>query len=122
MLCTLILTGCLGSVAPAKQGVVQQATIPWPAPAFPGAEGYGAHAIGGRGGKIIEVTTLADSGPGSLRAAIEAAGQRIIVFRIAVTIELSTPLVIENPYITIAGQSAPGGGIALKSHNMDDAP
>lgn len=122
LLCSLMFTGCAESAASIAQGVVRQSTIPWSAPAFPGAEGYGANAIGGRGGRVIEVTTLDDSGPGSLRAAIEAQGPRIVVFRVAGTIELLTPLIIKNPYITIAGQSAPGGGIALKSHNMDDAP
>ena len=93
-----------------------------PVPAFPGAEGYGAQAIGGRGGQVIEVTNLNDSGPGSLRAAAEAEGPRIVVFRVGGTIELLSPIEIINPYITIAGQTAPGGGIALKTHpSMDNA-
>lgn len=82
--------------------------------AFPGAEGYGAGAIGGRGGKIIEVTNLNDAGSGSLRAAIEETNPRIIVFRVAGIIELMSDIIIENPYITIAGQSAPGDGICIK--------
>lgn len=85
-------------------------------PAFPGAEGFGANAIGGRGGRVIEVANLEDSGPGCLRAAIEAEGPRIVVFRIGGTIELKTELVLANPFITIAGQTAPGGGITLKTH------
>jgi pectate lyase len=85
-------------------------------PAFPGAEGFGAGSIGGRGGRVIEVTTLSDSGPGSLRAAVEAAGPRIVVFRVGGTIELSSELVLANPFITLAGQTAPGGGITLKTH------
>ncbi|MEZ4708516.1 MAG: hypothetical protein R3A44_15010 [Caldilineaceae bacterium] len=89
-------------------------------PAFPGAEGYGAQSIGGRGGRAIEVTNLNDSGPGSLRAAIDAVGLRIVIFRVGGTIELVTPLVISNPYITIAGQTAPGGGITLKTHDSMD--
>ena len=75
-------------------------------PAFPGAEGFGASSQGGRGGRVIEVTNLKNSGPGSLRAAIEAKGPRIVVFRRGGTIELLESLEIENPYITIAGQSA----------------
>jgi parallel beta-helix repeat protein len=83
--------------------------------AFPGAEGFGAYAAGGRGGRVIEVTNLDDSGAGSLRAAVAASGPRIVVFRVGGTIELETLLAINNPYITIAGQSAPGGGIAIKN-------
>lgn len=89
-------------------------------PAFPGAEGFGAFTPGGRGGRVIEVTNLNDSGPGSLRAAIEAEGPRIVVFRTGGTIELANELVIGNPYITIAGQSAPGGGIAIKNSPEND--
>jgi hypothetical protein len=87
-------------------------------PAFPGAEGFGAYTPGGRGGRTLLVTNLNDSGPGSLRAACEAEGPRIVVFRVAGVIELDRDLVIANPYITIAGQSAPGGGICLRKHEM----
>jgi len=83
-------------------------------PAFPGAEGFGAQSIGGRRGKVFEVTNLNDSGSGSLRACVEASGPRTCVFRTGGTIGLNSDLIIENPYITIAGQTAPGGGIALK--------
>lgn len=93
------------------------------APAFPGAEGFGAKAVGGRGGKIIEVTNLNDRGPGSLRAAVEQSGPRIVVFRVAGTIELDSSLQITSPYITIAGQTAPGGGITLKNSPINvDGP
>lgn len=89
--------------------------VPEQIPAFPGAEGFGANTAGGRGGKIIEVTNLNDGGPGSLRNAIEAEGPRIIVFRTGGTIDLKTSLEITHPYVTIAGQTAPGEGIALKN-------
>ncbi|MDP1590695.1 MAG: hypothetical protein Q8M07_23275 [Prosthecobacter sp.] len=85
-------------------------------PAFPGAEGFGANSVGGRGGRVIEVTNLNDAGPGSFRAAIEAEGPRTVVFRVGGTIELMTEVVLAHPFITIAGQTAPGGGITLKTH------
>ncbi len=85
--------------------------------AFPGAEGYGRTSIGGRGGRIIPVTTLADWGRGSLRACIDASGPRVCVFRVAGVIRYTSMRpIIRNPYITIAGQTAPGGGILL-THN-----
>jgi hypothetical protein len=82
--------------------------------AFPGADGYGRYARGGRGGAIIPVTTLADSGPGSLRACIDAAVPRVCIFRVGGVIRFTTERpIIRNPYITIAGQTAPGGGILV---------
>ncbi len=83
-------------------------------PAFPGAEGYGKWAKGGRGGKVWFVTSLDDSGPGSLRAACEAEGPWTVIFRVGGTIELATPIRISHPFITVAGQTAPGSGICLK--------
>ena len=121
--------------------------------AFPGAEGFGAHAQGGRGGRVFTVTTLEDYHPGagareasvrkktgeiilpaqpavppetpipgSLRAAVDAEGPRMVVFAVAGTIALKAPLSIRHPFITIAGQSAPGGGVCLKNYGllMDD--
>src|ERR1043166_4381604 len=86
--------------------------------AFPGAEGYGAYAKGGRGGKVLFVTNLSDSGPGSLREAIETKGPRTVIFRVGGIIE-TKGLTIREPYITIAGQTAPGDGICIKKTDSD---
>src|SRR5262245_51028754 len=88
-------------------------------PAFPGAEGGGAFTPGGRGGRVIAVTNLDDSGPGSFRAACEAEGPRTVVFRVAGVIEIKTPVKINHPYITIAGQSAPGDGVCVRGHTTE---
>lgn len=116
----LLLAGCQPAVqaqpTDAPVSTATQSSTPSAVPlAFPGAEGFGANSLGGRGGKVIEVTNLEDSGPGSLRAAIEAEGPRLVVFRTAGMIEVKTALEITHPYITIAGQTAPGDGITLKN-------
>ena len=92
-------------------------------PAFPGAQGFGCRTIGGRGGKVLFVTNLKDYIPGrekpvagSLRSACAAQGSRTVIFRISGTIPLKTGLRISEPYLTIAGQSAPGEGICLKNY------
>ncbi|HEY5913856.1 MAG TPA: hypothetical protein VJA21_24980 [Verrucomicrobiae bacterium] len=94
-LCFLLLAGTEAPSAPAK--------------AFPTAEGFGADAAGGRGGRVIEVTNLENSGEGSLRAAMEASGARICVFRVSGTITLKSAIRVQTPYLTVAGQTSPGG-------------
>ncbi len=86
--------------------------------AFPGAEGYGRFALGGRAGKVFRVTQLEDSGPGSLREAVEAEGPRTVVFEVGGLITLKSRLVIRNPYITVAGQTAPGKGICIRNYTF----
>lgn len=93
--------------------------------AFPGAEGFGAATPGGRGGRVLFVTTLEDyipgkdaKIPGSLRAAVMEDGPRYVLFRVSGTIALQSDLVIRNPYITLAGQTAPGGGICIKDYQV----
>jgi len=102
--------------------------IPWAArpvdlpqaeiPAFPGAMGGGEYSFGGRGGKVIVVTSLADDGPETLREACETGGARIVVFNVAGIIRLKTPLIVRAPYITIAGQTAPGDGICIAGESF----
>jgi len=89
-------------------------------PAFPGAEGGGMYTRGGRGGKVLEVTSLADDGSaGTLRYAVNQNGARTAVFRISGTIILNSRLVITKDSITIAGQTAPGDGICVRRYPLE---
>lgn len=85
-------------------------------PTFPEAQGWGTTTPGGRNGKVLFVTSLADSGPGTLREALLTKEPRTILFRVSGIIRLEKPIWMGGPdlsYATVAGQSAPGGGIAV---------
>jgi hypothetical protein len=86
--------------------------------AFPGAKGFGQNTVGGRGGRIIHVTTLNETGPGSLVEAMHASGPRTIVFDVAGEINWTSEHAITNPYCTIAGQTAPSPGITIRGGTL----
>ncbi|MDE2183129.1 MAG: pectate lyase [Alphaproteobacteria bacterium] len=115
----LILSLCLALAMPSGAASRHRRKAPPPAApgaqlAFPGAMGWAATTPGGRGGQIIKVTTLAADGPGSFLAAVEAKGPRIVVFEVGGVIDLARRDVrITEPYLTIAGQTAPSPGITL---------
>jgi hypothetical protein len=98
-----------------EPGDLPQANIP----AFPGAWGGGMYSFGGRGGKVFVVSNLNDSGPGSFREACEAAGPRIVLFNVAGIIQLDTRIRIRAPYITIAGNTAPGDGVCIAGNTVE---
>lgn len=110
-----------GMAAPGQSAAAETQTL-----AFPGAVGWAASTPGGRGGAIVRVTTLDASGPGSLAAALAQSGPRIVVFEVGGVIDLgATTLSITEPYLTLAGQTAPSpgitlirGGIDIKTHDV----
>jgi hypothetical protein len=102
-------TGCFLTIAIAVAACGNAMALP----VFPGAVGFGTDSIAGRGGRILRVTNLDDDGPGSLRAAMTASGPRVAIFEVSGIIALKTTLYAGNPYLTVAGQTAPSPGIMV---------
>ncbi len=87
-------------------------------PVFPGAEGFGSLTAAGRGGRILRVTNLDDSGPGSLRAALGSRGPRTVIFEVGGVIRLRDNIEVAEPFLTVAGQTAPTPGITLAGDTL----
>jgi pectate lyase len=111
---------CTTAVADARTQSGKVAAAPLPA--FPGAQGWARNTPGGRGGRIVRVTTLADTGPGSFREAVATKGPKIIVFEVAGTIDLNRRDVrIDEPFVTVAGQTSPNPGVTFIRGGFDVA-
>jgi hypothetical protein len=116
-LCQLLLglaaLACLAAARAQAQTAAEK-------PAFPGAQGWAAQTPGGRGGKLLRVTTLKANGPGSLGEALNTPGPRIVVFEVGGVIDLGrSEINIREPYLTVAGQTAPSPGITLIRGGID---
>lgn len=113
----LSASGCSKSESTDKEP--EESVDPQPEPpvnlaVFPGAVGFGTETKAGRGGQLIRVTNLNESGEGSLKAALDATGPRVVVFEVSGTIKVTSDLAIRNPFITVAGQTAPAPGIMIR--------
>ena len=117
LLGTVLLAACTAVMAVSTSAAEPKAAPPAQSNellAFPGAAGWAAHTPGGRGGQVIRVTTLAAKGPGSFLEALETKGPRVIVFEVGGVIDFrGEEIEIEEPYLTVAGQTAPAPGITL---------
>ena len=119
LLCSLCLLSCGDNAPkPVDQGDDKPNPVVETARAFPGAEGFGKETTGGRGGKIIFVTNLNDTGTGSFREAVMTSGKRIVLFKVSGNVELKSRINITNGDLTIAGQSAPGDGVCIQNYEV----
>lgn len=114
----ILLAGCSSAPEPLPQLDDAHRDLRGALAVFPGAEGFGTDTAAGRGGRILVVDTLADSGPGSLRDALAAAGPRTVVFAVGGVIDTSRNFEIVEPFVTVAGQSAPSPGITVSGAGL----
>jgi hypothetical protein len=112
------VTATNGSSADTVWIVVVSSPPAEPLPVFPGAVGFGATTPAGRRGAVVRVTNLNDTGPGSLRAALQTTGARTVVFEVGGTITLSTRIIVRQPFLTVAGHTAPAPGVTLRGAGL----
>lgn len=115
-----LLTGWTGLPTVKADAAVEEVKPPQVKPVFPGAQGFGSETPAGRGGKVIKVTNLNPGGPGSFQAALAERGPRIIIFEVGGIIDLDKrKLILTEPFVTIAGQTAPWPGITIIRGGME---
>ncbi len=114
LLIIFVLVGLLGTLAVLNKSTELREEAASTPLAFPGAVGFGAKTPGGRGGNIILVTNTNNDGEGSLRAALEATGKRMVIIKTSGTIKLNGPISIKSPFVSVYGNKAPGAGLQVR--------